>query len=193
MSSLWLNKFRKNYHSQNGEDGVLEEIFRHIGTTNKYAIEFGAWDGIKFSNTFHLIEQGWRGLMIETDPARYEELSNNMKGSDVVCRQMHVCRIDELDFVDPDLLSVDVDGEDYNLFDGMNKMRPHVVVIEVNSSISPNVDKIPGILPMVRLAKFKKYELALHTGNCIFVRREHADSLDIDRKHWQELFDPSWL
>ena len=39
MSSLWLNLFRKNITSQNGEDGVLEAIFSKIGVLNKWCCE----------------------------------------------------------------------------------------------------------------------------------------------------------
>ena len=46
---------------------------------------------------------------------------------------------------------------------------------------------------MVELGKDKGYELAIHTGNCVFVERELAGVLDIDVENWQELFDVSWI
>ena len=42
-------------------------------------------------------------------------------------------------------------------------------------------------------AKEKGYELAIHTGNCIFVKREYAEVLDIDKDNFDELFDRSWI
>src|SRR5262245_9378792 len=52
--------------SQNDEDGILQEIFRRIGTANRTFVEFGVQDGLE-SNTRLLLYQGWRGLWIEAD------------------------------------------------------------------------------------------------------------------------------
>ena len=53
-------------HSQGGEDGVLEEIFRCIGATTRFFVEFGAWDGMHLSNTANLrLAHGWTGLLME--------------------------------------------------------------------------------------------------------------------------------
>ena len=41
-----LNQYAYNVNSQHGEDGILKAIFDKIGTTSKYAVEFGGWDGI---------------------------------------------------------------------------------------------------------------------------------------------------
>lgn len=107
---------------------------------------------------------------------------------------------------DFDLLSIDVDNDDYLIWKGLERYRPSVVVIEVNSSYPPGVHKIPergyagrdrkrgaSIESAVALAKQKGYELALHTGNAIFVLREYSEKLSIDVENWQELFDRSWI
>nr|VFK13689.1 MAG: hypothetical protein BECKLPF1236A_GA0070988_100933 [Candidatus Kentron sp. LPFa]VFK29801.1 MAG: hypothetical protein BECKLPF1236C_GA0070990_100959 [Candidatus Kentron sp. LPFa] len=49
--SRWLLDFSHNVTSQTGEDGVIEKIFEIIEPTNRWCIEFGAWDGKKFRNT----------------------------------------------------------------------------------------------------------------------------------------------
>ena len=65
MSSL-IN-FRKNLYSQDGEDGVIEEIFKRLSINKGTFVEFGAWDGKYLSNTFALLQKNWAGVYIEGD------------------------------------------------------------------------------------------------------------------------------
>jgi len=69
-----FNAYGKNIYSQNGEDGVVAEIIRRLGLSSGWFCEFGAWDGRYGSNTFALLKRGWRGVMIEGDPARFRDL-----------------------------------------------------------------------------------------------------------------------
>ena len=55
-ASAFLQKFRQNVTSQRGEDGIIMEIFETVGRTNEYCVEFGAWDGKHFSNTWNLLK-----------------------------------------------------------------------------------------------------------------------------------------
>src|SRR5262245_41373742 len=61
---LRLECFGFKSYSQYDEDGIIEEIFRRIGTTNKRFIEFGVEDGLE-NNTLKLLLEGWGGLWIE--------------------------------------------------------------------------------------------------------------------------------
>lgn len=71
-------KFERDVFSQSGEDGVIEKIFEVIQPTTHYAVEFGAQDGIKNSNTRRLIlQEGWSSLQIEGDPRRAKALAKN--------------------------------------------------------------------------------------------------------------------
>ena len=63
-----LRPFRRNVYSQNGEDGVIDEIFRRLGRSSGWFCEFGAWDGRYGSNSYSLLRKGWDGVMIEGDP-----------------------------------------------------------------------------------------------------------------------------
>ena len=57
----------KNVHSQIGQDGILEEIFKRVGIKKGFFCEFGAWDGVYLSNCRKLFEEGWSGVFIEAD------------------------------------------------------------------------------------------------------------------------------
>ena len=50
------NKFKKNIYSQNGEDGIIEELIKRLEIKNLEVCEFGAWDGKLYSNTFNLVK-----------------------------------------------------------------------------------------------------------------------------------------
>lgn len=198
--SSWLNLRRKDVTSQNGEDGVLEAIFDKIGVRCWWCVELGAHDGKTNSNTWNLIHNhGWTGVLIEQDAALVEKLKENSGENDIVVHGT----VDERNTLDRillqttipkvfDLLSLDTDGTDQAIWRSLFHYRPRVVVIEVDSRVLPGQPHKSGISGAVRLAKEKGYELALHTGNCIFVRKEYVKLLGIDAEHWEELFDSSW-
>ena len=48
-----------NVHSQFGEDGLLAVLFERIGTENRWCFECGASDGLIYSNTKVLRDDGW--------------------------------------------------------------------------------------------------------------------------------------
>src|SRR4051812_30839967 len=61
-----LLRYGFKMYSQNDEDGIIQEIFRRIGTTNRTFVEFGVESGIE-CNSAKLLIEGWRGLWIEAD------------------------------------------------------------------------------------------------------------------------------
>jgi hypothetical protein len=72
-----LEKYKYNIYSQNGEDGIIEEVFKRLGLDefNKFwVVEFGAWDGKHLSNTFNLIKKGAASCLIEGDSTKFLDL-----------------------------------------------------------------------------------------------------------------------
>ena len=68
MNTDNLKKYKYNTYSQNGEDGILEEVFKRLGLDefNKFwVVEFGAWDGKHLSNTFNLIKRVHRLVLLK--------------------------------------------------------------------------------------------------------------------------------
>jgi hypothetical protein len=133
-----LEGFERKVHSQNGEDGVLEAIFAAIGVTNRYFVEFGCEDATE-CNTAYLLEQGWQGLLM--DPAG---MSRNTRAT---VRQEFVTA-ENIDFLlrkygvpeEFDLLSIDIDGNDYWVWQAITH-RPRVVVVEYNAHVPPGERK----------------------------------------------------
>lgn len=196
-----LNRYARNVNSQHGEDGILKAVFDRIGTTSKYAVEFGGWDGIYLSNIRELIVNGgFGGLFIEGDEERAEQLKNNYKDyPGVSCIEAYVgFRENTLDSIlhanhapeQIDLLSIDIDGYDYHVWDAVKDYRPRVVIIEYNPSvpndivmINPHVENIftgSSAAALVELGRKKGYSLiAVTQTNLLFVVDEEYDKLEI--------------
>ena len=83
-----MEKFKVDVFSQNGEDGIIREILKRISSQSLldlWCCEFGAWDGLHFSNTARLIkEDNYRAVLIEGDSRRIHDLELNFPQKDVV-------------------------------------------------------------------------------------------------------------
>lgn len=197
-----LNAFAYNINSQHGEDGILEAIFDKIGTTSKYAIEFGGWDGIYLSNIRNLITQkGFNGLFIEGESSRAENLLKNYEDyPNVKCVVAYVGFRGEntLDNIldnnnvpnEIDLLSIDIDGYDYHVWEAFQNYRPRIIIIEYNPSIpndimfiNPRDESIfngSSAAAIVELGRKKGYSLiAVTQTNLFFVVNEEYDKFEI--------------
>lgn len=78
---------------------------------------------------------------------------------------------------DCDLLSLDTDGEDYEIFKGL-KAKSKIVIVEIDSRIPPERDEFSaqggaGFRPMTQLGISKGYFLLCHVGNLIFIDRQY--------------------
>jgi hypothetical protein len=140
-----LNRSERRVYSQAGEDGVIGEILRRAGETNRYFVEMGSGDGTE-NCTRALLEAGWRGCWIEADP-RYAAVAEAIARGRVAVRNAMVDRANVVALLDsaavpaePDVLSVDVDGNDHWLWlEIARTRRPRVVVIEYNPRFPPPV------------------------------------------------------
>lgn len=210
-----FDKYRKNIRSQNGEDGVTKEILRRLRIDNGWFCEFGAWDGKYLSNTYFLISKSWRGVYIEGEKSKYSELVKNVKGFKnkiyPICAYVTAKGKNSLDSLLSDtplpynfeILSIDIDGDDYFVWKGLKNYRPKLVIVEINSGYGPRVKKIStkndkgtSFYPMVQLGAKKGYIPIYHTGNIFFVRKDYIKSVGLTKRELKDpetLFDYSWL
>lgn len=212
--NVFYNKYKSNVYSQNGEDGLINEIFKRLEIKDGWICEFGACDGILNSNTFNLVNKGFNAVYIEPDVTMFNKLNELAKKYDNIYAIN--CLIDlednKLDNVlsntkipiDFELLSIDIDSFDYHVWQSVEKYNPKVVIIEIDSSADVNDENqiynppnymYSGFKPTLELGKKKGYSFVCHSGNMIFVRNDLYDKLNLPeikhpldnfRWHWQK-------
>jgi hypothetical protein len=134
------------FYSQGGEDEIIAAAFDLYGIRNECCLEIGAADGMRLSNTLHFRQLGWRAVLIEADPVEYTRLLK-YKSDHVMCVKLLVTAsaqleaiMDAADFpLNPDFISIDVDGEDYYLWADMERYRPRIVCIEYGTGTPADV------------------------------------------------------
>lgn len=199
-----LKVFANKVTSQNGEDGILKKIFEIIGHENylPWCIELGAWNGKHLSNTYNLINhEDWKAVLIEGNPQKFLELSENYKS------KSHVFPINSMiDFTSENnletrlsqtpipkkfgLISIDIDGCDYYLWESLTSYKPTVVIIEFNPNVPNDIifvqdrdlslNQGASLLAMIELGKRKGYELiAVEGANAIFTISEFYEKFNI--------------
>jgi hypothetical protein len=140
-----LRAFERRVYSQNGEDGILEEILRRVGAPRKYFVEFGVETGEQCNCARLALEEGWHGLFIEGFAPYFEHLRERYRPRPGVrCLQAYVSAANIEPLLrqqgvplDLDVLSIDIDGNDYWVWAAIHHWRPRVVVIEYNASHPP--------------------------------------------------------
>lgn len=146
-----LTWHENSVYSQNGEDGILQHLFSEIGTGSKQFVEFGVEDGTECNSAFLSIEMGWSGLLMDgsDENARrgrifYDAMIPHRPGA-VVFKRAWITReninglIEESGFRgEIDLLSVDIDGNDYWVWQAIDVVQPRVVVVEYNATFGPD-------------------------------------------------------
>lgn len=140
-----LAHFEAQVFSQNGEDGIISEILRRIGTTDCFFVEIGAGHGIE-ANTAYLLRKGWKGIWLEADPRAVRSIQSQFAG-ELASGQLQLVH----SFVtrenapgllsaahvssELDVMSIDVDRNTSHVWRSLSAFRPRVLVIEYNASI----------------------------------------------------------
>ncbi|MBE0613579.1 MAG: hypothetical protein IH604_07935 [Burkholderiales bacterium] len=133
--------------SQNGEDGVLDVLRGQLRNSNRYLIEIGAYDGIENNSAWLVVAEKYSGILIDGDPARSARARRMIEGHGigVECKNMFVTleSVKQLlpmsIYRDPDVFSLDIDGNDYYIAQAIlsGGMRPKIFVVEYNSVYGP--------------------------------------------------------
>ncbi len=199
-----LKDFGYNIESQWGEDGILEEIFKRIGEGNKTCIEFGAYNGPHLSNTWNLwFNKKWKALLIEGNPTRANKLKEYVSAHSqvkaveafvAISGENSIESIIDREWKDTskiDVMSIDIDGDDYYILESLEKYKPRLIIIEYNPTIPPHLDIIQkpdqyfgsSALAITKLAEKKGYKLVEIVGtNCFFIQNEDYNKI-YDREY----------
>jgi hypothetical protein len=195
-------------YSQNGEDGILLYVFSQIGTTNKVCVELCAGDGIQCNTANLIVNHGWHGLLfdgeqenIEKGKAFYLQTSTtslwppNLQHAWITRDNVNLLIREQRVEGQIDLLSLDMDGNDYWILDALEVVQPRVIILEYQNAWPADVAvtqqyredfhvsqvQVNGTLPrcgaslaaFTKLAKQKGYRLVGCERNCfnaVFIR-----------------------
>lgn len=186
-----LERHARRVYSQGGEDGVLLRLFEILGPGQRYFVEFGAWDGVHLSNTANLrLHHGWSGLLLEGS----DRADGQLVKREIVTAENIEALFDRYHVpCDFDLMSIDIDGNDYWVWNALERYAPRVVIAEYNPFFQPGMSKTIAYDPehvwdrdgasayhgaslaaFEKLAEAKGYALAYtepYYPNAIFVQR----------------------
>ncbi len=210
-----LKNFAYNIESQWGDDGVIEEIFKRIGEGNKTCVDFGAYDGPHLSNTWNLWNnKGWNALLIEGNPSRIKSLreyvgdNKKIKTVNTFVSTTGENKIDNIveknlgSNTKIDLMSIDIDGDDYYILESIEKFHPRVIIIEFNPTIPVNIDIVQkqgeyfgsSAFSINKLATQKGYRLIEIIGaNCYFIKSEEYSKVYSDEYTLESLFHNDFI
>jgi hypothetical protein len=197
-----MNEFR--VFSQNGEDGILQFLVRHLGIGTGFFVEIGA-ERHEANCLLLALHQGWSGVFVDGAPdvaANLTELLQHAPAIRIVNEMVEPGTVDaalkrwgvpgEID-----VLSIDVDGADYYVWEAVKSVRARVVIVEYNSALDPTRPLVQrpdapawdgtvnfgcSVAALRRLADERGYSLVYLESsgtNAFFVANEHLGQLEI--------------
>ncbi len=128
--------------SQFGDDGIIQYLISNLDITNKTFIEFGVQDYSESNTRFLLLNDNWTGLVIDGNRNDMEKLKTeefywrqNLISVGMFINKSNINEIFRGNKFEGEIgiLSVDIDGNDYWIWEAINVVDPTVVIIEYNS------------------------------------------------------------
>lgn len=196
-----LKTIARDVYSQCGEDGVIDWLFSRLPARHRICVEFGAWDGRKLSNTFNLVENcGWKAVYIEADSRKFRDLKKTAAAYPAITPVHGLVATagpSSLDALlererlpaDFDLLSIDIDGNEYDVWQSTTRFAPRLVVIEHNATFPPGFEFVDrggrsfigsSAASLCELAASKGYGLlGANVANLFFLRAEDFPVLGV--------------
>lgn len=214
------DKYKKIIYSQHGEEGIIEFVLKKIlkNLKNLNVCEFGAWDGMHLSNTFFFVKNyKAKALYIEKSKKRFTDLietaikypSVTAINAGVSKHYSHRHSLDKLlkknkikkNF---DILSIDIDSYDLDIWENLRTFSPKMVIIEINTELGKSIKRRHGergdrgnsFLSTIEVAKRKNYQLISHIGNCIFIKNNYLKKLNFNKKFISNptlLYNDYWI
>jgi hypothetical protein len=129
-------------YSQFGDDGIIQYLINNVEIESRTFIEFGVENYTEANTRFLLVNNNWRGLVIDGNERDIEYIKNDgiYWKYDLTAVHRFVDRDNINDLIaghafagDAGLLSIDIDGNDYWVWEAVEAVAPAIVIIEYNS------------------------------------------------------------
>jgi hypothetical protein len=133
--------------SQWGEDGIIQHLIRHVPIARKVFVEFGVENYLEANTRFLLTNNQWAGLVIDGSADNIAAIKRdsiywacNLKAEHSFITVANIESLLAANGIAGDigLLSVDIDGNDYWVWQAITSIAPRIVVCEYNSHFGPS-------------------------------------------------------
>jgi hypothetical protein len=133
--------------SQRGEDGIIQYIINKVEIPNRIFVEFGVENYTEANTRFLLMNNNWKGLVMDGSYSNIRHIRNDFIywKYDITAVQTFITRdninkliADYTSVKDIGLLSVDIDGNDYWIWQAIDCIAPRIVICEYNSAFGPS-------------------------------------------------------
>jgi hypothetical protein len=202
-----LKKVGFGIFSQFDEDGIIQFLISHLEIKNETFIEFGVEHYEESNTRFLLINDNWQGMVMDGSKENIAYIENDRvsRRFDLQARCVFITKDNINDIIrssgfgeDLGLLSVDIDGNDYWVWEAINVVHPRIVVAEYNSVFGADPVSVPyradfertkahysnlyygcSLSALAHLARLKGYILVgsnLRGNNAFFIRKDIAGS-----------------
>ena len=138
-----INDFEFKIFSQRGEDGIIQYLIKHLSIKNETFIEFGVENYMESNTRFLMMHNNWSGFVIDGSEEAMKSLKNrewfwayDLHAKTAFIDKENIMQLlNESGFQDLGLLSIDIDGNDYWIFEqiDMLKLNPSIIVAEYNA------------------------------------------------------------
>jgi hypothetical protein len=134
--------------SQFGDDGIIQYLIHHLAPLSDSFVEFGVENYREANTRFLLLNNNWRGLVLDSDQNHIRRIqeSESYWRHTLTARCAWITRdnINELlsgaGFAgEIGLLSIDIDGNDYWVWEKLDVVDPAIVIVEYNSIFGPDL------------------------------------------------------
>ena len=123
--------------SQNGEVGIIDFLRSKLSANNQYFIEIGSADGIDNNTAWLLFARSYNGIMIDGNINLTERAQRMVSSYSIglrICNMFVTIKsIKNIKAIsktlNPDVLSLDIDGNDYYLVESilLNNLKPRIL------------------------------------------------------------------
>jgi len=135
--------------SQWGEDGIIQQLIRRVPIERPIFVEFGVENYVQSNTRFLLTNNHWSGLVMDGSPENIAYIkedviywASNLKAECAFIDRDNINQLLKSYGVSGDigLLSVDIDGNDYWVWEAINIVSPRIVICEYSSQFGPDAE-----------------------------------------------------
>lgn len=141
-----LTEVEFSIFSQWGDDGIIQWLIKHLPLTNRTFVEFGVQDYLESNTRFLLMNDNWSGVVMDGSDVNIEKIVDSYYywRYDLTAKHAFITAeninslLGEVPFnEDIGILHIDIDGNDYWVWEAISCTQPSIVIMEYNSVFGP--------------------------------------------------------